>query len=173
VAVGSLPLVWAFQYLGGAFPQWAGRYALPSCLLLVTLGVVALPSLDRSVQIGIVALAALVTASGLGWLSERSHAVDRWFDQATARPEDVLIARNGFFAREGGAAATDRRWLTAVTPADLDTAVGVVHGAGLRTFGIVDEAADAPADLDGARLVGTDATRLLGTTLYIHRYELP
>jgi hypothetical protein len=173
VAVGSLPLVWAFQYLGGAFPQWAGRYALPSCLLLVTLGVVALPSLERSVQIGIVVLAALVTASGVGWLSERSHAVDRWFEQAAARPEEVLIVRNGFFVREGGAASTERRWLTAVSKADLDVAVGVVDGAGLHTFGTVDEAADAPARLDGARLVGTDATRLLGGTLYIHRYELP
>ena len=38
VAVGALPLVWAFQYLGGAGPQWGGRYILTSGVLL---GVVA------------------------------------------------------------------------------------------------------------------------------------
>ncbi len=135
-------------------------------------GVTVLPALDRAVRVGIVALAVLVTASGVAWLSERSHAVDRWFEAAAERPEDVLIARNGFFVREGGTAGTARRWLTAVGDEDLRLAVGVVADAGLRTFAIVDEAPEAPPTLGGARLVGTDVTHFLDATLYLHSYDL-
>src|SRR5690606_18794407 len=108
VAVAALPLVWAFQYLGGAGPQWGGRYTLASSALLVALGAVAVGSLARWLAVGAVALAGLVTLSGVAWLGERSHDVDRWFEAATARPEDVLVVRNGFLVREGGAAAYDR-----------------------------------------------------------------
>jgi hypothetical protein len=172
VALGALPLVWAFQYLGGALPQWGDRYALPTCTVLVALGAAALPPLDRVVRAGVVALAVLVTASGVAWMHERSHGVDRWFEEATARPEDVLIARNGFFVREGGAASADHRWLTAVSDADLRYAVGVVAEAGLHTFAVVDEDPAAPARLAGAALQGTDATDLLGARLYLHSYRL-
>lgn len=174
VALGALPLVWAFQYLGGAMPQWAGRYALSSCLLLVTLGAVALARVERPLRLGLLALSALVTASGVAWLSERSHDVDRWFEEAAVRPEDVLISRNGFFVREGGAAYDDRLWLTAVTDRDLSFAVSVVEDAGLDTFGVVDGRSSAPRSLHGgaARLVGTEALPLLGSTLYVHTYEL-
>src|SRR5690606_33732927 len=32
-ALAALPLVWVTQYTGGAAPQWAGRYILPSMLV--------------------------------------------------------------------------------------------------------------------------------------------
>ncbi len=172
VAVGALPLVWAFQYLGGADPQWAGRYALSSCVILVVLGVVALPQLDRSTRVAIVLISLLVTSAGVGWLVQRSHDVDRWFVQAAARPEEVLISRNGFFVREGGAASAERRWLTAPSDADLRVAVAVVREAGLHTFATVDESPGAPVALDGAHLVGTDRNDFLGTPLYLHSYAL-
>src|SRR5262249_23044829 len=41
----ALPLVWAYQFTGGAVPQWAGRYILPSGLLLLAVGASALPVL--------------------------------------------------------------------------------------------------------------------------------
>jgi hypothetical protein len=173
VALGALPLVWAFQYLGGADPQWAGRYALASCLLLVILGAVALPSLDRTIRIGLVAVSLLVTTAGVAWLVQRSHSTDRWFVAAAARPEEVLIARNGFFVREGGVGSAERRWLTAPTSADLDVAVGVVRRAGLHTFATVDGTPVAPRTLDGAQLQGTDRRDFLGTPLYLHSYALP
>jgi hypothetical protein len=172
VALGALPLVWAFQYLGGALPQWGDRYALATCTVLVALGAAALPSLDRAVRAGVVAVALLVTVTGVAWVHERTHGIDRWFADATARSEDVLIARNGFFVREGGAASAERRWLTAVTAADLRFAAHVVAEAGLETFAVVDEDPHAPGRLGGAALQRTDATRLLGADLYLHSYRL-
>jgi hypothetical protein len=172
VALATLPLVWAFQYLGGAFPQWAGRYGLPSCLLLVALGAAYLLGEHRVVLVGLVTLSLLVTATGELWLRQRSESVDRTFAALVDRPEDVLIGRNGFFVREGGPAYLERRWLTAVSDADLDVAVGVVRQAGLRTFATVDEAPEAPSTLDGAHLEGTDRQAYLGRPLYVHRYAL-
>jgi hypothetical protein len=173
VAVGALPLVWATQFLGGALPQWGSRYVLPSCTILVALGAAALPSLDRVVRVGVVALAALVTASGVAWTAQRTHDVDRWFEVAAQRPEDVLIARNGFLVREGGAAYAQRRWLTAVSDEDLRVAVEVVEDAGLRTFGVLDDDPHAPRGVGGAALEGTDRVPFLGTALYLHSYRLP
>ena len=46
IAVGALPIVWVFQYAGGASPQWGGRYVLLSGFLLATCGVVVLPMLQ-------------------------------------------------------------------------------------------------------------------------------
>jgi hypothetical protein len=172
VALGALPLVWAFQFLGGALPQWGDRYALPTGTVLVALGAAALPSLDRVVRAGVVAMALLVTVTGVAWLHERSHGIDRWFAAVAERPEDVVIARNGFFVREGGAASAERRWLTAVTGADLRFAVRVVAEAGLETFAVLDEDPAAPSRLGGAELQRTDLAPLLGTDLYLHSYRL-
>lgn len=173
VAGLALPLVWAFQYLGGAGPQWGGRYTLPSSVLLVTLGAVAVGGLVRWLATGLVVLAGAVTLCGVAWLGERSRAVDRWFEAATARPEDVLIARNGFLVREAGAASDDRRWLTAVRDRDLAEAVDVVRRAGLGSFGVVDESREPGLDgVPGVTHVATERTELLGAHLYVHAYEV-
>ncbi len=42
MAVASLPVVWAFQYSGGAGPQWGGRYTLLSGALLLVAATVVL-----------------------------------------------------------------------------------------------------------------------------------
>jgi hypothetical protein len=174
VAVTSLPLVWLFQFLGGAGPQWAGRYALSSCILLVALGVAALHRSDsRVLAVGLIGLSALVTTSGVLWLAERSHAVDDYFEMLVRRPEDVVVVRNGFFVREGGPAYGERRWLTAVTDADLRAAVVVVAAAGERSFAVLDDRVTAPDAIGPARLVSTDRTTLVGTDLYLHSYQLP
>ena len=98
----ALPLVWGFQFLGGANPQWAGRYALSSCIILVALGVAALQLVGSTIRWGVLALSLLVTMTGVLWLRERSHSFDDLFVTLVDRPEDVVIARNGFFIREGG-----------------------------------------------------------------------
>lgn len=174
VAVVALPVVWLFQYRGGAGPQWAGRYALTSCLVLVAVGVAALcASGSRVLRLGVVGLACLVTLSGLLWLSERSHAVDDYFDMLVHRPEEVVIVRNGFFVREGGAAYSERLWLTAVSEDDLRFAVGVVKASGHTTFAVLDSRPGAVARLGSASLVSTTRTQVVGTDLYLHSYEFP
>src|SRR4051794_30657680 len=75
IAVVALPVVWAFQYSGGAEPQWGGRYVLCSSTLLAVVGVVALRDLPRRAATALVVLAALITASGLVWMSVRTHHV--------------------------------------------------------------------------------------------------
>ncbi|MER3452384.1 MAG: hypothetical protein C4344_01410, partial [Acidimicrobiia bacterium] len=47
VALLALPLVWMFQFRGGAAPQWGGRYVLVSSLFLGVAGVVALARVPR------------------------------------------------------------------------------------------------------------------------------
>lgn len=172
-AVVALPLVWAYQYLGGARPQWAGRYALTSCLVLVSLGVAALARRgNRSLTVGLVGLSVVVTASGVAWLSQRSHAVDAYFEQLVGRPEDVIVVRNGFLVREGGATYSDRRWLTAVSEDDLLEAVEVVERAGATSFAVVDGDADGSARLGDAVLRSTSHDKVIGTDFYLHSYVL-
>jgi hypothetical protein len=171
VAVVALPLVWAFQYIGGALPQWGGRYTLPSCILLVALAGGTLLQEHAVVVAGALGLSVLVTVTGVLWLSERSHEVDRTFDLLVDRPEDVLVARNGFFVREGGAAYSERRWLTAVTDEDLATVPEVLAEAGLSTFAVIDRG-DDPDAVPGARPLGSERLSFLGPPLYLHRYEV-
>lgn len=171
VALGALPLVWAFQLLGGAFPQWAGRYALTSCIVLVAVGSAALQRATPDLRIGLVVLSGVVTVSGVLWLGQRTHGMDGLFRQLVERREDVVVARNGFFIREGGPAYTARRWLTAVTEEDLDDAVDVIEAAGLETFAVLDEDPDAPA-IEGAVAMGTTRTSVVGVALYLHAYRL-
>ena len=61
IACVALPLVWAFQYSGGAGAQWGGRYELVSGALLVVVGVVALAGRRR----------ALAAALGLSLVVDR------------------------------------------------------------------------------------------------------
>jgi hypothetical protein len=172
VAVVALPIVWAFQFLGGAGPQWGDRYGLATSAILVTLGVVGLAAVGRTSQIGIIGLGALVTLTGVLWMHERTHSFDRLFDQLVERPEDVIVSRNGFFIREGGAAYSERLWLTAVTDADLDFAASVIDRAGYDTFGVLDEDRTAPAHVAGAELTGTTEVTVVGVPLYLHSYAL-
>ncbi|MET0903344.1 MAG: hypothetical protein ABWZ52_08895 [Acidimicrobiales bacterium] len=171
VALIALPLVWAFQLLGGAGPQWAGRYALTSCILLVALGAAQLTRATRALRLGLFTLSALVTISGVAWLSYRSHEVDSFFERLVDRPEDVVISRNGFFLREGGAAYSDRLWLTAVSDQQLEHAVEVVAESGHSTFAVIDRTPTA-STIPGAELVATEHAPVFGEDLYLHSYLL-
>ncbi|MDQ1373801.1 MAG: hypothetical protein QOJ09_1139 [Actinomycetota bacterium] len=148
-AVAALPLVWAFQFTGGAAPQWAGRYVLPTTFVLVAVGVTRLPSLDIWVRRSFVTLAIAVTAFGVAWLSVRSHDVGTTGEALARRPEPVLVSRIAHLFREEGHWYGDRRWLTVPTSAEEPLLAPVLRGAGVDRFGWIDVAGARPPVLDG------------------------
>lgn len=172
LAVVPLPLVFAFQFPGGAAPQWAGRYILASGLILAAVGTVSLPSMDRWVAVLFVTTSIVVTSFGLVWLSVRSHDIARSADLLESRPEDVLISPNGFVPREFGGTYGQKRWLAAgCTTAlseceDLSFAVDVARESGAKSFAIVSIAEpDQPPSFDGWAVVGpTEMVSFVGGT---------
>ena len=123
LALLALPVVWAFQFSGGAGPQWAGRYVLVTSTLLVIGAAVALPLMPKAGRIALVGLAVAVNASGVAFLSQRSHTVADAMDAIQTHNRTVLVSRETHVLREGGAFyEADERWLTATTPRDLERA---------------------------------------------------
>lgn len=171
-ALAALPVVWAFQYLGGALPQWGGRYALTTATLLVALGAGALAGSGRLLRWGLLGLAGLVTLSGALWLSERSHEMDRLFDELVDRPEDVVVSRNGFLIREGGPAYTERLWLTAIDEVAMAEAARVVERSGHDTFAVLDQDPAPPGRIGTFTLTSTTETSVVGVRLFVHAYAL-
>jgi len=137
MALLALPAVWAFQFLGGAAPQWGGRYVLVSSTLLTVAGVVGAGRLPPRARTAAFALAGVVTAFGLSWVSVRTHEVARAEAALVRRPEPVLVSRLAHLAREGGGYYGDRRWLTAVGDSDVNFAADVLTRAGVKSFGMV------------------------------------
>ena len=141
VALLSLPLVWLLQYQGGARPQWGGRYVLCSGALLAIAGVVVLRR-RRAAFVAVLAFSVLVTAFGVAWLSDRSHAVADGMERVLARDEAV-ISTDAHLFREGGAFYDPgRHWLTAITAADLRRAAAIVSRAGDREVAVIGHAGD-------------------------------
>ena len=162
VALVALPLVWALQYQGGASPQWAGRYILPSGFLLLVVGAASLGRLGARVRYGFVVLSVAVTAFGLAWLVQRSHEVASASASLARRPEPVIVSRIHHLAREGGAFYGEKRWLTAISDSDVAAAVAVAEQAGFARVAVVDlAAARRPHDIPGWRRAGTDRLMFL------------
>jgi hypothetical protein len=137
VALSALPLVWAFQYTGGAGPQWGGRYELMSGALLAIAGIVALEG-RRAAMIAVVVVSALVTAFGLAWLSQRSNTVAEGIETLVARHDQAVISVEAHALREGGAFYDpSRHWLTATTHGDLERAVSILTQSGDAEFALV------------------------------------
>lgn len=161
LALLALPAVWAFQFLGGAPPQWGGRYVLVSSTLLTVAGVVGAGRLPPRARTAAFALAGLVTAFGLMWLSVRSHEVARAESTLVRRPEPVLVSRLAHLAREGGGFYGDRLWLTAVEDADVGFAADVLTRAGITGFGLVEPEGDPPTEAPpGFTAQGADRLQL-------------
>lgn len=161
LALLALPAVWAFQFLGGAAPQWGGRYVLVSSTLLTVAGVVGAGRLPPRARTAAFALAGVVTAFGLTWLSVRSHEVARAESALVHRPEPVLVSRLAHLAREGGGFYGDRRWLTAVGESDMNFAADVLTRAGITSFGMVEPEGDPPGQAPpGFAAKGTDQLQL-------------
>lgn len=170
MALAATVLTWMFQYLGGAGPQWGGRYILAPTLLLATIGVLRLRGVPRQVSRTVTTLAVVVTVIGVAWLGERSRDVDRFFDELAAQPEDVVISTNGFLVREAGGDYDDRLYLSMSPESDLAGAVDVVERSGSTSFAILDSA-EEPPDVS-ARVLGSERFELLGVGLWYHRYVL-
>ena len=148
--VVALPLVWRFQFTGGAAPQWAGRYLLPTTIVLVVIGAVHLTRIDRWVGRGLVVLAVAVTAFGLAWLSVRSHDVGRSGEALARQPEPVLVSRIAhLFREEAHWYGDDRRWLTVPTSAEEPLLAPLLERAGVDEFGWIDEAGARPPSIEG------------------------
>jgi hypothetical protein len=149
VALIAVPGVWAFQFSGGAGPQWGGRYLLVTSTLLVIGAALVLPAMPKAGRIALVALAVVVTASGLAWLSQRSHTVADAMTTLQTHDGTVLVSREQHVLREGGAFYDGRaRWLTATTPQDLAAAAEIateVDAPAMRVVGL--EGQKAPATI--------------------------
>ena len=168
MAVAALPLVWMFQYSGGAGPQWGGRYTLLSGALLLVAATVVLEG-HRAALVATVMLAALVTGFGLTWLSVRStwaaHAIERIVD----RHDQAVISGEAHVLREGGAFYdTSRHWLTTTSDTELHQAVAIVDQAGDTEFAyVVSDGVKLPRAIDGYQRAGVERVQFLRPDLYL------
>lgn len=144
IGLFALPIVYAFQYLGGAGPQWGGRYTLPSAILLGVVGIASVQPQLPVVGRGVLVLSLLVSAIGVAWLWERTRSVDQFFDAVAARSEPVLIARQAFLLREAGAGLVGRRWLSVSDEREFREAVDVARRSGAQTLTVLEWDGDAP-----------------------------
>lgn len=169
-ALISTVLIWGYQILGAAGPQWGGRYLLAPTVLLTLLGSVALDEVPAWMRRAHLGLAVGVTIFGLVWVSQRTHDVARFFDRLETRPEPVLIASDGFLLREGGAAALDERWLSLGHGEPFIGALDLAADSGFDEIGLVSPVAEPP-ERDGWRPIATTELSLLGSPYFIHTYE--
>jgi hypothetical protein len=174
--LAALPIVWAFQWTGGAGPQWGGRYVLTTMFVLVVIGVVAMPSLRAPVPHVVTGLAAAVTVFGLCWVSVRTHDVARTFRALDARPEPVLVADGAIahLPREGGAFYGDHRWLATDDLSDRTAVASAVTEAGFESFALVDLApVTLPARIGNFTAApSSNITLFDGVTLTVTPYYL-
>ena len=175
IALAALPLVWLFQYRGGALPQWGGRYVLTSGLLLGAVGVARSGELRRWAQRLFVGLAVAITALGLVWTSQRTHDIADVLDDVEARPERVVATDVQFFLRELGAGySEDVRWLVVAEPEDLDEvgAIAADEGGGLALLQ-VDGRRPPPEQVGPLVLQGVDEYTWLDVGFRIASYGAP
>lgn len=175
MAVGALPVVWAFQYSGGAVPQWGGRYVLTSGLVLSAVGIGASHLVDRWLQFALAGLSIAVAVFGLAWMSYRTHEVTRAAE--TIRAIDVpLVSVQDFWLREVGSVyRPDSEWLSVTGLGELPEAVSVLDDAGEQRFDLLwvpgDRGAAAPT-IDGWAATGEDRTEdWLGVDWRLIGYE--
>jgi hypothetical protein len=175
VALLALPVVWVFQFGGGAAPQWGGRYELTSGLLLAVVAAVALERAPWRGAVAMVAIAAAVTGIGLAWLAVRSHDIGRTTRAIAAEPGPIVTTSGTLwhFWREGGASYTPTRpWLTAPRRADLARAVRVLERLGAPSFTLVSQnRAQAPPELGPyRRRTGRSRTLVATDRIEVTRY---
>lgn len=147
-ALASVPLVGLVQYVGGAGPQWGGRYLLLTTFLLVVIGSTALPKLRPQVGWVVIGLSVLVTVHGLVFMAVRTDGFGDAGRELAGHRAPVLVAagRNQFLPREFVAEAGDKHWLVGAGDVALNQAAQVVRDSGHEEFGAV-WSAPAPAEL--------------------------
>jgi hypothetical protein len=172
IACASLPIVWLFQYTGGANPQWGGRYELVSGALLATVAVAAMRA-RRIAFVAVLALSVGVTAFGLAWLSARSHGVADGMEHLLARHDQAVISLEGHLLREGGAFYdADRHWLTASSDRQLRRAVAILSDAGDREVAVITPVdRRVPSRLGRFTRVGSEALDVRIAPLRVFTYK--
>jgi hypothetical protein len=168
MAVVALPVVWVFQYSGGAGPQWGARYTLLSGALLLVAATVVLEG-HRAALVAACLVAALVTGFGLTWLSVRSHWAAHGIEQIVDRHDQAVISGEAHVLREGGAFYDpSRHWLTATDDAERRQAVDIVHDAGATEFAyVVSEGDHIPRVLDGYRRTKVERVAFLRPDIHL------
>jgi hypothetical protein len=174
VAVLAAPAVWLVQYSGGTAAIWGARYLLCSATVLAVLGVVALGRLPRPAATGLAVLAVLVTASGMAWMSVRTHAFADALADVTASDAPLVVAQAPQLLREaGGFYEPGDRWLTVRDGASVDDAAAVVARSGADRFTLVTlDRQSAPIRLgDFARVDRRTVPLTSGVDLVATRYR--
>lgn len=134
MVVLALPLVWLFQFSGGAVPQWGGRYVLTSGLVLAAVGVGVSGLLDRWVRNVLVGLSVGVAVFGLAWMSHRTHEVGR-AAREVAQVDGPVVSSADFWLRElGSVYRADTPWLSVAGTSKIPIATAVLDGAGEDSF---------------------------------------
>jgi hypothetical protein len=169
IALSALPLVWVFQFTGGALPQWGGRYVLLSGFVVTVVGVVALAHASASTRRALLLLAVLVTGGGLWWTHVRTNAVAEAGASLAARHEPMLISTEAHLFREIGPVAYDRTWLTVENRSELDRAVAIAESRGIDEIGLVQIGSGAGSTtIAGWRPVATETIPLFDAAEAIH-----
>ena len=168
VALGSLPLVWAVQFTGGAIPQWGGRYILTTGALLIVLATVTFTSDSARAVLRTVAIAgAAVTATGVMWTVHLTHEFGDAARELAARDEPALVFHDSFLAREGGALLISGQWLAAGGPEARQEAVVVLERMGIDEVAFVDlDDGSRFRLLPGWRAVNVDLVQLIDEVHY-------
>jgi hypothetical protein len=171
-ALACLPLVWMLQFVGGAGPQWGGRYLLLSGWALAIVGIVEMERMPALARRAFVALAIAVTAYGSAYVVDRTHDGASTFAQVAARDEDLIIARFAHVFREAGAFYTrDRRWLTAPDATSLAAARSVVDATDPATIALITYPDDPTIAFEGYEVARSEPLRFFSESLEIRRYE--
>lgn len=163
IALGSLPLVWAVQFTGGAGPQWGGRYILTSGTLLVVVATVTMQSPRAAETLRRVAFAGLaITLVGVAWTVQRSHSFADAMQELADRPEPALVFHDPHLAREGGVLVLDEQWLAA-TGADARAEAAVALDAlGIDEIGFVEhDRGNDPRVLPGWTVIADERVPLI------------
>lgn len=174
ISLISLPIVYLFQFLGGAGPQWGGRYTLASAVLLGVVGLTDIRGRHPMVCRGVLALTCAVTILGVAFAVQRSHEVDRFFEDVASESEDVLIARQAFILREGGADLVGRTWFSAQSEEEFALGVDIARDLGEIRFTVLEWDGDAPPDSalpDDVTEVRRAQTDFVGTPIGLVTYE--
>lgn len=171
IAIGSLPLIWAVQFLGGAAPQWGGRYLLCSMVLLVVQALVGFDG-DRRVLLGLTAVGAVMSLLSVAWLVERTHAVAATMDDIAALPEEVVVFSDPFVPREAGSRVIEEQWLVASGSEQRSEASAVLQSAAIETFVFIDlQDRDASTMFVGFRARSITELDFLGSTMTLTSFE--
>jgi hypothetical protein len=171
ISLLALPVVWLFQFSGGAVPQWGGRYVLTSALLLGAVGVALADRVHRAVVGLLVAIAVFATFVGVGWLIQRSDAIDGVRRDLASRPEPALISDIGFWLRELGPEALDHKWLSVANADEVDDAAKIVSDAGIDEVAVLSLDVGSPRQIDGWSQVRADHYRWLGVDFRVVTYN--